>query len=242
MYSVVEKNLPVFKVLLWQCCFSYTSHSFGHYPRIIMTIDEKREKLLWKLRAWMSWKLKFQLSFKLNWIYVVIELPFGLKSKIRKNCAQFFIFFSRVLESRYSLRGKNWAYIVKNFVIYEEAASANLRNFRSSSERRILKRGGLELQKNWEKQRSECPIFRPKFRWRAKKKEKRSSHIFPPILSPNVSQAYRRNAQNILLVWSNFMPNLQRGRRGMPQFFILFYAIIQFWRPKRGGHGTMPPP
>ena len=28
----------------------------------------------------------------------------------------------------------------------------------------------------------------------------------------------------------------------MPQFCILFYAIIQSWRPKGGGgHGTMPP-
>ena len=28
----------------------------------------------------------------------------------------------------------------------------------------------------------------------------------------------------------------------MPQFCLLFYAILQSWRPKGGGHGTMPPP
>ena len=28
----------------------------------------------------------------------------------------------------------------------------------------------------------------------------------------------------------------------MPQFCLLFYAILQFWRPKGGGHGTMAPP
>ena len=36
------------------------------------------------------------------------------------------------------------------------------------------------------------------------------------------------------------MPNLQRG--AMPQFCLLFYAILQSWRPKGGGHGTMAPP
>ena len=28
----------------------------------------------------------------------------------------------------------------------------------------------------------------------------------------------------------------------MPQFCLLFYAILQSWRPKGRGHGTMAPP
>ena len=35
------------------------------------------------------------------------------------------------------------------------------------------------------------------------------------------------------------MPNLQRV--AMPQFCLLFYAILQSWQPKGGDHGTMPP-
>ena len=69
-----------------------------------------------------------------------------------------------------------------------------------------------------------------------KSKKKKSSPKFPPILSTTP----RRNAQNIPFVWSNLMPNLQRG--AMPQFCLLFYAILQSWRPEGGGgQGTMAP-
>ena len=58
---------------------------------------------------------------------------------------------------------------------------------------------------------------------------------FSPISSPKP----RRKAQNIPLVCSNLAPNLQRGG-GMPQFCLVFYAILQSWQPK-GGHGIMAP-
>ena len=38
-------------------------------------------------------------------------------------------------------------------------------------------------------------------------------------------------------------PHAQLAKGGaMPQFFLLFYAILQSWRPKGGSHGTMAPP
>ena len=38
-------------------------------------------------------------------------------------------------------------------------------------------------------------------------------------------------------------PYAQLAKGGaMPQFCLLLYAILQSWRPKGGGHGTMPPP
>ena len=70
--------------------------------------------------------------------------------------------------------------------------------------------------------------FLPKIRWSAKKI--RSSLKFSPIFFSNVAASLHEAHKT----WSNLLPNLQRGGGAMPQFCILFYAIIRSWRPKGG--------
>ena len=82
-----------------------------------------------------------------------------------------------------------------------------------SSARRILKRGGQELQKIWE-QRSELEIVPLKF-----------SPIFRPKLGEEQkkAQSLKENAQDIPFVWSNLMPNLQRGGGGGSASILLTF-------------------
>ena len=55
-------------------------------------------------------------------------MPIEVKYKIRKSSTLFVDFFQKVLKFRCSMRGKNCAYIVKNFVAHEEAAPETLKN------------------------------------------------------------------------------------------------------------------
>ena len=106
---------------------------------------------------------------------------------------------------------------------------------------------------------SNCPAqsdFSPKIRWRTRKKKglhstlvrifaqnqvtskkKRSSLKFGPI---SYSKP-RRNTQNIAFVWSNLMPNLQRGEPCLNSAYFSL-QIYNPGDPKGGRHGTMPPP
>ena len=113
---------------------------------------------------------------------------------------------------------------------------------RASSVRRILKRGGQELQKIWEEQRSESEIVPPKFSpifcpKLGEEQKKKSSLKFPSISSPKP----KRKAQNIPFVWSNLMPNLRRGGGAC---LIFAYFSRQFYNPgdPKGGPWHNAPP
>ena len=116
-----------------------------------------------------------------------------------------------------------------------------------SSLRRILKRGvGTRNFRKFEKNKDlnqklytqNQSDFSPKIRWRAKKKK-----VFTQISSdfkPKRGCKPRRNAQNIPFVWSNLMPNLQRG--GHASFLHTILCNYTILATQRGGHGAMPPP
>ena len=141
----------------------------------------------------------------------------------------------------------------RNFGKYEKSKGLNQKLFRPKSVRffaqhqvkskkkgfhlvRFLAQNQVKSKKNKINKKSlHSNLVRFFAQNQVKSKKKRSSLKFSPISSIKP----RRNAQKIPFEWSNLMPNLQRG--GIPKFCLLFYAILQSWRPKRGAWHNGPP-
>ena len=117
----------------------------------------------------------------------------------------------------------------------------------TSGVRRFLKRGGGQFG----------PIFRPKL---GEEQKKRSSFKFGPMFRPKLGEEQKKKglysklvrffAQTWVQAWKKHIehtlcvikPYAQLPKRGtMPQFCLLFYAILQSWRPKGGAMAQWPP-
>ena len=92
-----------------------------------------------------------------------------------------------------------------------------------TSVRRIFERGPGNLKIMKTKRKISPPIISP---------------FFCPKLGEDQKKGLHPDSVRCPLVYSNFLPKLQRG--AMPQFCILFYANYTILATQRG-HGTMPP-
>ena len=117
----------------------------------------------------------------------------------------------------------------------------------SSSVRRILKRGGQELQKIWEVERSESeivplkisPIFRPKLGEEQKKKGLHSNFV---RFSPKRGCKPKRNAQNIALCVIKPYAQLAKGGGGLAAILHTILCNYTILAIQKGGHGPKAPP
>ena len=108
------------------------------------------------------------------------------------------------------------------------------------------KGGGQEFQKIWEEQRSESKIvplkfsriFRPKLGEEQKKKKGLHSNSVR-FFAQTWVQPLKNCTEHTLCVIKAYA-QLAKGR-AVPQFCILFYAVLQSWRPKGGAIAQCPP-